>query len=140
MFAKLTLDDSYFFKTDQPIFSPYVYAAYDYDLYDGWYIEAGLKHDFPIEDTGITLTALADVGCVVSNRQFTGRNDPNADTGFQHYDLGLIGTFSLNSMFNTSRRYGEFAVKGYLYYTDGIENDLLADTQLWGGIGISFKY
>jgi hypothetical protein len=138
VFTKLTLDDSYFLRTDQPLLSPYVMAAYDYDLYHGWYLEAGVKHDFPIEDTGVTITALADVAYVLSDLQFS--TDGKADTGLQHYDLGLIGSFSLNSIFGTSRRYGDFSVKGYLFYTDGIDNDLLADTQLWGGVGIAFKY
>src|SRR5438552_2722582 len=139
VFAKLTLDDSFYFHTDQPILSPYIYAAYDYDLYDGSYFQVGVKHDFPIEGTGVTITALADVAYVIANQQFSVPNS-KIDTGFQHYDLGLIGSFSLNSIFNLSRRYGEFSIKGYLYYTDGLSNKLLADTQVWGGCGISFKY
>ncbi len=59
VFAKITIDDSYFLRTDEPILSPYVYAAYDYDLYDGVYLEAGVEHEFIIEGTGIVLTAQA---------------------------------------------------------------------------------
>jgi hypothetical protein len=138
IFTKLTLDDSYFFRTDRPILSPYFYAAYDYDLYDGWYFETGIKHDFPIGDTGITLTGIADVAYVLGDAQFSANG--TSDTGFQHYDLGLIGTFSMNSIFHFSRRYGEFSVKGYLFYTNGIDTDLLADPQVWGGAGIVFHY
>jgi len=138
IFAKLTLDDSYFFHTDQPIFSPYFYAAYDYDLYDGWYFETGIKHDFPISDTGITLTALADVAYVLGDAQFSANGTD--DTGFQHYDLGLITTFSMNSIFHFSHRYGEYEIKGYLFYTNGIDQGLLADPQVWGGVGIRFQY
>src|SRR5205814_5891036 len=36
IFGRITLDDSYFFRTDHPLFSPYVFAAYDYDRYNGW--------------------------------------------------------------------------------------------------------
>ena len=32
------------------------------------------------------------------------------------------------------------SLKGYLLYTDSIENDLKADTQVWGGAGIGFSY
>jgi hypothetical protein len=64
---------------------------------------------------------------------------PN-DTGWQHYDVGLIGTYSLNSLFNLPRRYGEWAVEGYLFYADGIDNDIPATSQLWGGVGIRFEY
>jgi hypothetical protein len=61
-------------------------------------------------------------------------------SGFQHYDVGLIGTYSLNHLLNVSQRYGEWSLKGYLFYTDNIDEDLRADTQLWGGVGIGFRY
>src|SRR5207248_2650718 len=109
-----------------------------YDKFDGLYLEAGVKHDFVIEDTPLVLTAVADIGYAANNRQFSA--SPNSahanDTGFQHYDVGLISTYSLNTLLNIPRRYGEFKLKGYLYYTDGIENGLRADSQVWGGVGI----
>ena len=141
IFARIELDDGFLWRSDKPILSPYVYAAWDYDLYDGLYIEAGVKHDFAIEGTGITLTAIADVGFVASHGYFSavggGRSD---DTGFQHYDIGLIGTYALNVPLNIPRRYGQWRLKGYLFYTDGIEKGLRADTQLWGGMGVQFEY
>ena len=51
-----------------------------------------------------------------------------------------VGTYSLNTLFNVSRRYGEWTLQGYLYYVDGINNGLRADTQLYGGAGIGFRY
>ena len=62
IYGRLTLDDAYFFHSNQPLLTPYLYAAYDYQKYDGVYLEAGVKHDFPVPDTGIVLTAVADVG------------------------------------------------------------------------------
>jgi hypothetical protein len=138
IWASATLDDSVFFRTDKPVFTPYVLAAYDYDLYEGLYLEGGLKHDFELRDLGVTVTLLGRVAYVVNDRQFS--NAPNADTGFQHYDIGLIGSYSLNTLLNISKRYGDFRLEGYLFYTDGIDNKLLADTQLWGGVGIGFRY
>lgn len=138
IFGQIQLDDSYFLKSDQPLLSPYVYAAYDYDLYEGWYFEIGVSHDFPIEDWGIVLTALAHVGYVHANEYFTRRN--GEDSGFQHYQLGLVGKYSLNTLLNMSQRYGEWSVVGYLNYTDGIDEDLQSDTQVWGGLGIGFEY
>src|SRR5688500_1402116 len=41
VWASVTLDDSVLWRTDDPVLSPYVYAAYDYDIYDGLYVEAG---------------------------------------------------------------------------------------------------
>jgi hypothetical protein len=138
VWASVTLDDSIFFRSERPVLAPYVMAAYDYDLYDGFYLEAGVKHEVAIEDTPITLTFIADAAFVVGHPQFTFAN--GEDTGFQHYDLGVVGRYNLNTLFNVSRRYGTFHFEGYLWYTDGIDDDLLSDSQLWGGAGIGFRY
>jgi hypothetical protein len=138
--GKLQLDDSFLFNTEEPVFSPYVFAGYDAELNQGWYFEAGVSHDFVLEDWGIVLTALARVGYVRGYQQQFVFMNTDEDTGLQHYDVGLIGKYSLNPLLNISRRYGEFTLKGYLFYTDSIENDLNADTQLWGGVGIGFEY
>ena len=138
-FFKIALDDAFLFSTERPIFSPYALVAYDYDLYNGWYFEIGMKHDFIFEDTGFKLTLLADASYVLDNSQFSA-DGGLTDTGFQHYDVGLVGQYSLNTLFNFPRRYGEFSIEAYLFYTDGIDPDLLSDTQIWGGIGINLKY
>ena len=138
VFGKIQLDDSNLLHSERPLLSPYIYAAYDYDKYNGWYFEAGVQHDFVLEDIGLTLTAEAAVAYVSGVELFAGRN--GRDTGFQHYRLGLIGTYSLNTLFNVSRRYGEWTLQGYLYYVDGINNGLRADTQLYGGAGIGLRY
>jgi hypothetical protein len=138
VWASVTLDDSFLWRSERPVLSPYVFAAYDYDLYDGMYIEAGVKHEMPIENTPLTLVFSADASFVVDNPQFTFANEE--DTGFQHYDIGLTARYNLNTLLNVSRRYGTFELEGYVFYTDGIDKDLLADTQLWGGVGIGFHY
>lgn len=139
IFLGLELDDSYFLLTENPVLSPYVFVAYDIDLYEGWYIEAGIEHAFPIQDTGLTLTAQACVAYVYNNSLYA-VTPGGEDSGFQHYQLGLVGNYSLNHLFNLSRRYGEWSILGYLYYTGGIDDDLRADDQLWGGAGVGFKY
>ncbi|MGH7179986.1 MAG: hypothetical protein ACREJC_21595, partial [Tepidisphaeraceae bacterium] len=83
-FGKVTLNDAGLFRTEKPIFSPYVYGAYDYDLYNGWYFEAGVEHDFEFRDLGVTLKVLADVAFVSTN-QFFATTPGGNDTGFQHY-------------------------------------------------------
>lgn len=139
VFLKLTLDDSYFFLTPHAILSPYVSGAYDYQRNKGWYIETGVRHDFEFEDIGFTLTTLADVA-YVSNfaRQFV--TISREDSGFQHYDVGLIGNLSLNTLFKVPPRYGDFAIQGYLTYTGKFSNPVLANTEVWGGVGLAFKY
>jgi hypothetical protein len=139
VYGRIALDDSLFFRTARPVLSPYIYAAYDIDVYNGWYFETGVRHDFVVEDTGITVTALADVAYVMGNQQFAAPGSNN-DVGLQHYDVGLIGSLSVNQFFGFSRRYGEVSFEAYLMYTDGIANDLLSTTQAWGGVGIRLRY
>lgn len=139
VYARATLDDRRLFRTEKPVLSPYVFAAYDYDLYDGWYFEAGIRHDFVIEDWGITITAIADAAYVLHNALYQESED-GPSTGFQHYDIGLIGSYSLNKALNIPPRYGQFAIEGYLMWTDQLDSEVLADPQLWGGAGIVLKY
>ncbi len=142
IWGRVELDDSYFLRSEEPLLSPYVMVAYDIDLYDGFYAEAGVGHDFRFEDIGLTLRTEAHVAWVSQYELYD--EDPTDDeeepSGLQHYQLGLIGTYSLNELLNVSRRYGEWSFVGYLYYTDGIDHDLRATEQLWGGAGISFRY
>jgi hypothetical protein len=138
-FGKLTLDDSYFTRRDQPLLSPYIMAAYDYDKYNGWYVQAGLEHAFIFADTGLTLTASAAVAYVSGLSQYAVSTGGN-DSGFQHYQVGLEAKYSLNTLLNVPRRYGEWTLQGYLFYTNGLRNDLKADTLLYGGGGIGFSY
>lgn len=136
--VKVTLDDSPLFRTDEPVLSPYIMAAFDYDLYDGWYLEAGVSHDFAIEGTDITITALANIAYVVGHAAFAGPTEE--DSGFQHYELGLVGRYALNRLLNIPRRYGDWSLNGYLYYTGSIDEELRADSAVWGGVGIQFRY
>jgi len=138
-FLKITFDDSFLFSTERPILSPYVLGAYDYDVNNGYYVEAGLTHDMIIEDTGMMLTFLGSIGYVRGiERQFVFFSEE--DDGLQYWEVGMIGTYSLNTLMNVSRRYGEWSMKGFLFYTNRIDDELPADTQLWGGIALGFKY
>ncbi len=138
--GQIQLDDSYFLRTDKPLLSPYIYGAYDYDKYNGWYLEAGVSHDFVVEDTGLTITAQASASYVQGLELYATRPGQKHIDGFQHYQLGLIGNYSLNTLLNVSQRYGEWSVQGFLYYTDGLDNDLRSTSQMWGGAGILFRY
>jgi hypothetical protein len=140
VWTRITFDDSLLFRSERPMFSPYVFAAYDYDKNYGFYYELGIQHDFIIEDTGITLTFQSDIAYFGGIREqfvFTGKQR----YGFQHYDVGMIATYSLNQLFRFSRRYGDVTLNGYLFYTDGIDPDVIrVDSKIWGGVGIQFKY
>jgi hypothetical protein len=138
VWGKIALDDSVILRSDEPFLTPYVYAAYDYDIYNGWYFQAGVSHDFVIEGTGINFTAEAAVGGIIGQQAFVGPT--GKDTGFQHYEFGLTARYNLNQVLNIPARYGQWSINGYIYYADGLNNHLRADTQLWGGAGIQFSY
>ena len=151
VFARIMLDDSYFFRSDDPVFSPYVLGAWDYDKYDGFYIEAGVRHDFKLEELPLTISPIARCAFVLNQASFAKPTGPVSDpsfefsttgddTGFQHYELGMEMSYGLNGLLNIPARYGKFDVIGYLFYTDGLENDLRADTQIYGGVGVGFRY
>jgi hypothetical protein len=138
-FASLGLDDSRIWNTDQPILSPYIYGAYDFVRYHGAYMEVGVRHDFEIGDSGVTLSPQADVAYVLKNRYFI-KAPFDIDSGWQHYEVGMVGTYLLNQGLGFSKRYGTWKVVGYLLYDEALENHLRADTRLWGGVGLRFEY
>ncbi|HLL90670.1 MAG TPA: hypothetical protein VK324_15320 [Tepidisphaeraceae bacterium] len=138
-YVRIGFDDSTLWKTDRGVFNPYVLAAYDYDTYRGWYFEVGVHHDIPIPDTGLTVTFYSDIAYVTTH-QFFAITPGGTDSGFQHYDVGMLVRFDFNEAFKLGRRYGTWALEGQLTYTDNVENDLRADTQLWGGVALKFGY
>jgi hypothetical protein len=152
IFAKIELDDSILIR-GATLPSPYVLAAYDYDLYTGIYVEAGIKYRIPFDDLGFQLTAIGSIAYVdgynatVDNDGvelpgfFTSEQTADDDVhGFQHYQIGLIGEYSLNRLFNTSNRFGSWSLQGYLFYTEDLDDEVGATEQLWGGAGITFRY
>ena len=139
VFLRLTLDDTYFTRSRTALLSPYLYTAYDYQLNNGFYFELGLKHDFEFADLGFTLTPYADVAYVSHfARQFVTVSPQ--DSGFQHYDVGLRGSYSLNHLFKLAPRYGQFSIEGYLNYTGKFSNPVLANDEVWGGVGQKYRY
>jgi hypothetical protein len=139
VYVKITLDDAYVLGNEDPILSPYFMGAYDYDLNNAWYFEVGVSHEFAIPDTGITLELIGDVGYNRGLRQqFVFMTDE--EEGFTHFDVGVIGSYSLNTLFNISQRHGEWTLKGYLFYTDKLDSDMATTTQMWGGVGLGFHY
>ena len=139
VYCRFTLDDSYFFLTPNAILSPYIYGAYDYDRNNGWYLETGVKHDFEFPDFGVIVSPYADVAYVSHfAQQFTTLSKHSS--GFQHYDVGLVASLSLNHLLKLHPRYGQFAVEGYLTYTSKFSNAIFANTEVWGGVGLKYRY
>ncbi|HQY87472.1 MAG TPA: hypothetical protein PK402_02360 [Tepidisphaeraceae bacterium] len=139
VFLAFSLDDSGIFKQEQPVLSPYVFGSYDYDEYDGVYIEAGFRHRIPIEETDLTLELHANVAYVNGLGLLFSDNEDD-DSGFHHYQVGMTAIYQLNNTLNISERYGLWSIVGYINYNDGIDNDLNATTQLWGGAGIRLDF
>jgi hypothetical protein len=141
VYVRLTFDDTFFLPTEEPILTPYVYAAYDYALNDGWYLETGFKHDFKFPDQGASISPYFDVAYVSHYKQiFTVFDDKVGDSGFQHYDVGLIGLLSLNHLLTLPPRFGTFAIEGDLTYTGRFGNPIRSNSELWGGVGLTYHY
>jgi hypothetical protein len=136
----ITVDDSRFWHTEGPVFQPYVYGAYDFVKYHGFYLEGGIRHDFVMGNSGVVISAIGDFAYVSHDPYFMG-SGPDADsTGFQHYDGGMELRYDLGTLFNLPRRYGTWELKGYLIYTGSVQSTLRADNRLWGGVAIGFSY
>ncbi|HEX4125273.1 MAG TPA: hypothetical protein VHY37_11145 [Tepidisphaeraceae bacterium] len=138
-FASLGLDDSRIWNTEQPILSPYIYGAYDFARYHGAYMEVGIRHDFVIGDSGVTLSPQGEVAYVIKDHYFL-RAPHTLDSGWQHYEVGMVGSYLINEGLNFPKRYGTWKVVGYLFYDDGLQTRIRADSRLWGGVGLSFDY
>lgn len=140
LYLKVTIDDSLLFNTDSPIFSPYAMGAFDFGSGKGWYVETGLRHDFVIEDWGLTLTVKGDVAYIARlQTQFIFTNTEQ-DTGWQHAEGGLYASYSVNNLLNIPRRYGEFNLTGFVTYSGKLSKQLTASNVLWSGGGLAFRY
>lgn len=140
VFADVQLNDAAFFGEEGTFLGPYVFAAYDYDTFEGIYIEGGLRREGRIGDSSLTLGYHAHVAYIDGLGDLFSATGDSDVSGFQHYQVGLTARYELNTLLNISRRYGQWSIEGFLNYTDGIDNDLFAETQLWGGGGIVFQY
>jgi hypothetical protein len=140
VWGQVAIDDSRFFHTDRPFLNPYVFGAYDFDKYNGFYLEAGVRHDFVVGDTGLTLTAVGDFAYVAHDRYFKGSGPNAAASGLQHYDGGAILTYELNQPLHIPLRFGHFDVRAQLIYSGPITEGLRANSRLWGGVGMNFRY
>jgi hypothetical protein len=137
---KITLDDNLILNTERPVLSPYVLGAFEYQKHEGWYVETGVKHDFVFEDWGIVVTPQACIAWISGlQQQFVFINTIKS-TGWQHLEIGLNISYSLNKLLNVSTKYGEFDVKGYGFYDDKLSDQVTASNAFWGGIGLGFRY
>ncbi len=137
---KITLDDNLLLNTERPVLSPYVLGAFEYQKNEGWYVETGVKHDFVFEDWGLVVTPQACVAWISGRQQMFVFINTIKSTGWQHLEVGLNISYSLNKLLNVSTKYGEFDVKGYGFYDDKLSDQVTASNAFWGGIGLGFRY
>ena len=142
IFARLSLDDSTIFHSERPVFHPYISAAYDFDVWEGLYLEVGIQHEIPIENTGLVFIANANVGYVNGFDLFRSADAKDDNTsGFQHWEVGVTAKYTLNQLLNVPiERFGRISILGYINYTDSIDRQLEATNQFWGGAGFSLEF
>ncbi len=152
VFLKVALDENVLFG-GQTVPAPYAMAAYDFDLYDGLYLEAGIEYKLKFEEIGLTLNFMGNVAYVSGWKSqiqtddgvlpgffTTALTSESTIDGLQHWQVGVVGEYSLNQLFNVSSRYGDWSIRGYLFYTDSVDEEINATSQIWGGAGITFRY
>ncbi|MBC7784355.1 MAG: hypothetical protein H7144_10995 [Burkholderiales bacterium] len=153
VFLQIALDENVLFGGNA-VPTPYAMAAYDYDLYDGIYFEAGLKYKLAFDEIGLTMrfsgavSYLNGIEAQIPDDEgnlfpgiFTNeRTEDVSINGLQRWQVGVVADYSLNHLFDVSNRFGEWHIRGYLYYTDDLDDTIRTDSQLWGGAGISFSY
>ena len=140
VYLEFQLNDAVFGGDEGAFLGPYVFAAYDYDAFEGVYVEGGVRREFRVGDSALHVGYNAHVAYVDGLGELFSATSDIDESGFQHYQVGATLRYDLNELLNLSRRYGQWSVEGYLNYTDGIDDDLLAETQLWGGGGFVFRY
>jgi hypothetical protein len=151
-FLKLSLDKNVLFGGES-VPTPYVMGAYDFDVYDGVYIEAGIEYMVKFEEIGLSLNFMGSVAYVNNWNAFpegdlgafpgfftTAETTDETISGMQHWQVGVVGEYSLNTLFDIPDRYGEWLLRGELYYTSDFDSDINATDQIWGGGGITFRY
>jgi hypothetical protein len=144
VFVQIELDDSELWDSGVFLGSklrlrPYAFGAYDYDLYEGVYLQAGLRPSFEVENTGLSFTFDAHATYVIDHDYFT-LNGTQTENGFQHWQVGLTGRYDLNQLLNIPQRFGEWSVLGYLNYTGAIDNELKGEDLMWGGAGLRLAF
>jgi len=93
-----------------------------------------------VGDSGLVVTVRGDFAYVAHDRYYFKAIRPTTDTGFQHYDVGVIVRYSLSRLLSIPQRFGEWQVKGLLYYSGPIDGEIRADSRVWGGVGLDFRF
>lgn len=137
--AAVRLDTTALFRSERPLPTPYGFAAYDYDRWNGLYVEAGVDWKFPVETTGLTFTF---GGAAAYARQLDGFYGPEggADDGFPYYEVRADAVYELNQLLNIPERFGRVRALLQVRYTGAIEEELGATEQLWGGVGVGIAF
>lgn len=139
----LEFDIAELLNADLPCFAPFVLAAYDYDCHNGWYAEVGIVHRGRIGDTGLSVEFRALAAYVDDYDLLAGRggiSSSTPDTGWQRWQVNLTVAYPLNTLLNIPASAGSLSIAAHIAYTDALDPDLHADTQLWGGLSLTWRY
>lgn len=131
------LNDAELFGDEGVWLGPYAFVAYDYDAFEGIYAEVGIRRPLRPDAAGsFSIGYEAHVAYIDGLESLFGGDGE----GFAHYQFGLRARYDLNELLNLSRRFGQWSLEGEVHYTDGLDDDLASETQVWGGGGIVFRY
>jgi hypothetical protein len=134
VYVEVDFNDALLSGDEGKFIGPYAFVAYDYDTFEGIYAEAGFRR------SGRQPGSALLVGYDLHIAYVDGLEELFGDDGFAHYQFGVHAEYDLNTLLNISRRYGRFSLVGELHYTDEIDDEVAAETQIWGGGGLMLRY
>ena len=147
-YFKLAFDDSKWFGTKTPIFSPY-YAFYldtDAAAQTSW-MEVGISHAFALSDLGmgevpvlknITLTPSMILGMQNGYYAAFGLED-SSQTRCANLQWGLDAAYDVSSAFHISPKYGKMTLGGFLYWSEALDTAAIQN-QLYGGLKLGYSW
>ncbi|HNX26694.1 MAG TPA: hypothetical protein PKK48_04735 [Phycisphaerae bacterium] len=138
----------------ESILNPYLFMAFDLNLAAGAsYYETGLSHDFALADLGCSgVPVFKDITLTPSwsmSWQHNWLNKFSVDssagsrrnfTSMNNMQWGLDLTYNIKNAFNIPDKYcGEMYVKGFIYYSQALQNQYLND-EFWGGMSVGYSW
>lgn len=128
------------YQGEDGVLNPTLFAAYDWHIAGGVWIELGISHEFPITDE---LTATPGINFAIDAGYLgplLGTDDHDFRYARTQFVLDL--TYDLTEVLGLPEWAGEVAISGQLYFdlpTDSTEQTGLQD-EFWGGMALTWSW
>ena len=146
-YVSLSFDDSFLFGTEESVLNPFFTLYHDFDDFGGYWMEAGVSHDFAMADMGmedvmilkdVTVTPSLTLG--IDHRwvdEALASGSPS--TRLANLTYGMDVFYDLGSALEMPEQYGSIGINGFLYYSQAFRDDVLND-EFYGGVTLSYGW